>query len=655
MAAAIAAGAAGHPVFVAPSPALAQTADEEAVATDDTASPAGGPERLEVDWRSVIPGETDVNVAVLLRQAVLVQREGALGKVFGWDVAEEPLSTILDNANRDNLTIRIAEIDNAIAEETRIQADSAFDTTVTLGWSYTRNDANPRQAVITRPRSDQPEGDEIEGELAGLDTVVIGCIFIDGELINPIDDTADDQNATDGCFNPGFGENGTEVTTEVEFASGETEPADFSWTGSASVSKLFPWGTSGGITLSSTFRHRSSYAITEFLGSQAGPDSDPFGFGSRSPWTSSASGFISTPLPFTRGFGRRANQQSLNRVIAESGVRSANFSEEATRNAVLSQVVEAYWTLVQTYESIRFLNLQRQSLEQRRDQARRRFDDALITEYQLQQVEAEVESLADQQEILWGNYITQSNVLLNLLSRDDETLVIPEGYEALLAAVPEIDSDGAHQEALDNSPQIKIGVESVDVSDAVVVFQEHETLPDLSLNLSLSSNQTDATFGYEGWGQSAANIVDPDTLNFNFGFRLSLPLYYRAQTAALTSARVSKRQAENALAATRQTVTRTVETALRDFDSALALIRQTRETLNLSATAYQRALRLAEDGLVSEFDVLSRYDDLLSARLGHVNALTAARITQARILAAQGLLDERIDDVVALGGGQSDG
>jgi outer membrane protein TolC len=54
--------------------------------------------------------------------------------------------------------------------------------------------------------------------------------------------------------------------------------------------------------------------------------------------------------------------------------------------------------------------------------------------------------------------------------------------------------------------------------------------------------------------------------------------------------------------------------------------------------AYNKAELLKEQGLVTDFELLRKLSDLLSARAAYIDTLVEYRKTRARLLKAQGVL-----------------
>lgn len=563
----------------------------------------------------------EADLSALLKEAVASSQQGARALLHGREVRETSLAALLDEASRRNLDILIAGKDEAAAQAALEQAKAAFDPTLSASWSYLRTDTDGRMEVITRPRGAEPEDQLVQ------DTdFVVGCVIEDGEVVNAQDPRCNSAVVT---------------SAQAEWASAESRPAPFSWTGFLGLSKKFSWGGLVGIGLSSKLSHKSFYAVDGLFSPISARD--PFGLGSRFPWTSSAFVSLSTPLPYTKGFGYEGALENLGIALADSGTRRAVWARKAARNAALEQVAAAFWGLVLAGEQVEILGGHLATLNDRLERGERRFEQGLITNYDVSQLRAAVENLKNQREVVWNNYLVQSNSLLRLLSSDDRAVLLPVGFEGLLDTAREIagPAGDSHARALETNPFIKVSMESLAASRTTVRYRENQTLPDVDLDLSYGVSQTDVTMGYDSIEESLAGLATPDKSDISIALRLTVPFYQRDDYAKLSRARAQERQAGDAATLTRNQVTMQVDAALREMSTARSQIRLTAQELELARFAYEKSLARRERELVTEFEVLRNYDDLLDAQLAHVAAQVRARTAQASLLAAEGVLDER--------------
>lgn len=585
--------------------------------------------------------------------ALLVERlrngtipDGARARLQELQVRELPLASVPGVVLERNLDILSAIEGLGIARTLVTQSDAFFDPTLFSSLSYTNRftsrrvdvigrfrevDPSTRLAEEQRIRDAQAQGiDVADPEAAGSCTPNVN---VDGELI-----------ASSPCTFPPV------YSVDSEYASFESR-SDHRSTGSLGAGIQLPFGGSATLSLSSTWHKpaASSSSGTPPLTSAAYPNGgdpyDPFGFNDRKMfWTSSAGVSLSMPLPYTKGFGNDGNPGNFSLRMAQSGERRAGWSTKSARNNNLAQALLGYWDLVGSGRTLQTVLELRGTLTERLASQKRLFDSGLATRYDLAQVESELASLDSREEAAWNSLLTQSNRLLTLVATDQRVLLVPRDFEDAirrpLAVGGPASGEDHYQLALTTHPDIKAQEEDHDASRVTLAFRDNQNQPDLSLSASFGVSQSDAVFGYESLPQSLARLAKPDTTNFFIGVRYRLPLGMNQTEAALERARLEEKQAYDRTRLVRQQVVNAVDQSLGDMNSAEALVQQSEADLKLAEFAFDRAREQRDLGLVAEFEVLSKYTDLVNARLGLVSAQVELRKAHIRLLAARGTLEQ---------------
>jgi HAE1 family hydrophobic/amphiphilic exporter-1 len=145
-----------------------------------------------------------------------------------------------------------------------------------------------------------------------------------------------------------------------------------------------------------------------------------------------------------------------------------------------------------------------------------------------------------------------------------------------------------------------------------------------------------------GFGQSTGNALltrFPDT---TVGVQLTLPLGHRAARADVATAESAKRQALDARERLLLLIGVEVRNAITALETAVARI----DVARAAREAAEVQLQAEEDrftaGLTTTFLVLTRQNDLATARLGETSALAAYRRALVELSRARGtLLTER--------------
>jgi outer membrane protein TolC len=217
--------------------------------------------------------------------------------------------------------------------------------------------------------------------------------------------------------------------------------------------------------------------------------------------------------------------------------------------------------------------------------------------------------------------------------------LLPADGDALLRQPVVINGDGVYDRALTTHPDIKVAEENYTASKLNLDYSANQDLPDISLSASYSLGENNSVFGYVSLQESLAHLYKPDTSNLFVGLQYHLPIGMNATGAALDHARIVERQAYDSTRLARQTVVNSVDQALGVARSAELVVGQSRDDLKLAQCAYDRAREQRELGFVAEFEVLNKYQDLVSARLGLITAEVNLHKAQVNLLAAQGILE----------------
>jgi outer membrane protein TolC len=214
-------------------------------------------------------------------------------------------------------------------------------------------------------------------------------------------------------------------------------------------------------------------------------------------------------------------------------------------------------------------------------------------------------------------------------------------YQELMDQPIEVDLEPAYDLALRNSPRIASFEQGVRFSDESLRLQENQMRPELRVEFSAAADQVDEAFGYESAIDAISHIHEPDKTNFFIGLRYTTQLFRAVDKARLSRARIERKQAQDRLVGTRNDVAQRVGTTANEIYSSTGRIDQARQDLELAAGAYGKAVELQERGLVTQFEALRRFDDLLTARLSLIDARADLQRANAGLLSTQGVLDER--------------
>jgi len=494
---------------------------------------------------------------------------------------------------------------------------SAFDPTSSLSFGYTESNGHSRNQFIIRERIVETEDQETEGS-------VVGCVIVDGEIANTGSDTCVDR---------------LELVGEEETASSDSRLR--SWFGSLSLSKGFAWGGSLSATFGSTYKITTSHAV-EGLQSILSVQ-DPFGFNSRTPWTSSLSLSFSSPLPLTKGFGREGSSSGVSVAIAEATLRRSRWQRQLARLTAQQTIRLQYWELVAAVERLKLTRDLAAALRSLEGRMQRRYSRGYLTGYEFKQIVAEANLLEIQEESAWSGFLAASHALaasLDWLKQDPPPLLLPIDYQAELRGAAGLMTEDAVARALARQPELKISAEDSGTARIEERFRRYQTRPDLSFSLSYNLAQTDSAFGYDTWRASAVHIFGPDSDEIFVGLTYTVPLWNGALKAAHRRALAARKQAEAIERQKVSDVVRQVNAATSQVRLAELRIKDATSRLALADQALRHAVRMWELERVSSFELINRYRAVLAARREDVAARVALRQVEAGLVRLMGGIEE---------------
>lgn len=567
---------------------------------------------------------------------------------------KNPKLLTLDDALRQaiqrNLLIQLQKQDRLIADSLLIQRQAAFDPLFNIAGTYTHSKTFDRNDFIFRERGTNfvevgrtlnPDGSiNNEGDVGdqftpppgeeGLQVPVtdafgnLVCVTVNGELVNP------EQCALQ-----------RERFGAVEFASRRTNALE-AWNFSLGAAQLFPWGSSLEVQFQSTRRLKTFFPLDDLGLVQPLSENDPIGQGSRFPWTSNLLAAFTTPLPFSKDFGPYGSAPNVNVMLAQVDRRQADWTIKAAINEALRDVDNTYWELVRSLLQLQIAEQQRETLQALARSGDRLFREQQITAYDKAQTDTDLANIENRLEILWNTFLDNTLRLEELLDYESNNQpILPSRYTIALRKPVVFDEEQVFASAQRIRPELNISRLELESSDILLKRSRVQTLPDLSLVASINFSQSDRVLGYESWQDSVSNVFDPDQRDYFIGLIFRIPFGNRAVKSQLAQARLQFQQAQAQVQQTKNTVIQELNIVMTDAYSTQAQISQTKAGLEFSQVAYDRAIRLRNEGLISEFELLQRLDDLLIARTLYIDALIDHRKTQAQLLAAEGVLADR--------------
>lgn len=583
------------------------------------------------------------DIAVMLRGGG--DQLGARARTRQMPLREVSADTIARAVLNNNLDVLAAQETQTAARARVDQRAAVFDPTIFATTSYTHADTRGRFEMIGRLRNTDPYSEaqknaDAEGDFLDDDTNSGICsVNIDGEgtvyLESNVTEFENGETKSSSCFaNPVYSE-------ELEFASSNGR-ARQTLVNTLGAGLVFPFGGQASLSVSSTWRKKFSFQAPA-LTVQLGPH-DPFGWGEEGRfWTTSANLSVTMPLPYTKGFGRENDANSVNLRFAKAAQERTSWNAKATRNGALNQAMSTYWDMVQAAETARLIGRSRSAVAARLAAQKRLYDSGLNTQYDVLQIEVELANLTGREELAWDQFLTAGRKLQTLMNAPRGEVLIPAPLDDYLDAPLDLRLRAdVYERAVATHPDVRLSDLDYEVSRANLRFRHNQAQPDLTFTATASLSQNDSAFGYTDPFKSFAALMRPDGANLFFGLRYKIPLGNVPAEAALSRARVEERQAFDRREKARQTVASAVDDAISSLMAAQTQLTRADADRALARQAYQRAADMRDQWLVSEFEVLNRFNDTLNADAAWAQARVSVRRAQTRLLSAQGLLEQEM-------------
>ena len=611
-----------------------------------------------LSWFSDTNSRSLRRVEAATRARVSGAREFLLGK----RVLKLGIEDVLRLVRARNLTLAQQSHLVDSAGQAVVQNEALLDPSLSFSLGVTHSTSRERKETITRMRQTDGSwkyavGDEIlnqdgtgTGEFVQSGSPLIGTVKPESELCSVAKQITIDG---DTSFRDAACNSTLAVTTEDEYASGNSFYFSDSWTSSLGLFKGFDWGSSLSLGLTTNY---FPYDLEQYgNGSKdvnvgLGATAMDLGQGE---WTSSASASFSTPLPFSKNFGEEASIQSVLLRKSEISRSQAEETRAFQVNSTVQMALNGYWDLVlsllQVESAIENWSLQ----NAQKDRASKLYDLQRVTEYDLMQARTNVANAHNQEEITWNSFIIQGNNLAELLDLPADTVIFPVGFTGELAREELPDIRQSLDAAMQDHPLLKVQSLAVDLDEVELKYRERQLLPNVSLNFSYNISEENAVFGYPTFGESMAGLADPDSRNYSVTINFSYPFGNNDVNSRHAQARAAREQALDTLHLARIGITRNVNDAVSNTYSSGNRLNLAGTNLKLARSSHEIALQQWERDKVSAFELLRSQKDLYDARTQYINALVARKKARVDLLAAEGkLATYQADGHGASGGGQ---
>lgn len=353
--------------------------------------------------------------------------------------------------------------------------------------------------------------------------------------------------------------------------------------------------------------------------------------------------------PLLRDFGIDINRRGITIARNNLGISREVFRTQLMNTAV--NVEQAYLTLAYTRRAV---DVFKESLFLARDQSRItqiRIDVGAAAPLEILEPRVTMATSEEQLIIATANVRTAEDTLRELLSLDpaewDRPIIPTDPVEY---APLEINVDDAVRRAMDLRPELRQDVLATDTRRVSYLYSRNQVLPqvDFDLNYGLaglagSAAEIDPITGIPTgrteripYGRGLRQIFEGDFPSWTIGFNVSVPITNIGARAEAKRAELDYRQSQLQQVQTKQTIMVDVREAARAVDTAARSIVATRAARDAAEKNLDAERRRYENGMTTNFQVLTIQQRLSDARIRELNALIGYNQAVARYHGAVG-------------------
>ncbi|MDP9194641.1 MAG: TolC family protein [Acidobacteriota bacterium] len=338
--------------------------------------------------------------------------------------------------------------------------------------------------------------------------------------------------------------------------------------------------------------------------------------------------------PLLRDFGIDINRRGITIARNNLGISHELFRTQLMNTAI--DVEQAYLTLAYARRAV---DVVKESLFLARDQARItqiRIDVGAAAPLEILEPRVTIATSEEQLIIATANVRTAEDTLRELLNLDaaawDRPIIPTDPIE--YAPVP-INVDDAVRRAMDLRPELRQDALSTDTRRVNYLYSRNQVLPQVDFDLryglaGLAGNaaEIDPITGVPTgraeripYGRGLRQIFEADFPSWTVGFNVAVPITNIGARAEAKRAELDYRQSQLQQVQTKQTIMVDVREAARAVDTAARSIVATRAARDAAERNLDAERRRYENGMTTNFQVLTIQQRLSDARIRELNAL----------------------------------
>lgn len=394
---------------------------------------------------------------------------------------------------------------------------------------------------------------------------------------------------------------------------------------SASLSKPFEWGGTFSMNYAPSYSFASGTASTATTVTP---------FATVAPYSGSMSATYTQSL--LKGFGREDAGSAL--MIARIGARIADYTYQASIIGLVASTENAYWDVVYGQRN---LDTKKQALELAQKQLKEnRIRVEVGTMAPLDVVNAEAAVAQAEQNIIAAEaqYVIAKEALIRTLFPNSERPSSLETIDSPNLSHIQLKDEDAEKMALARRVELKsarLDLESKTISEKAA---NNRTKPQLDAFATYSGSSDN----YKAIGPVNGDLFNSRNPGYTVGLNFAYPLLGKAAKGSQAAARANRRSSELSLKDQELGVLLEVRTAMRNLEAAEKGVKAAEKTRVFRQRDLEAEQKKFENGMSTNFLVLSKMTDLDNAKSAEVQAQIAyAKLVTSLERAVGNLLEAR--------------
>lgn len=315
---------------------------------------------------------------------------------------------------------------------------------------------------------------------------------------------------------------------------------------------------------------------------------------------------------------------------AELQVAQTDAQFRVAEQDLVLRAAQAYFDVLIAQDSVQLSEAQKTAISEQLAQARRNFEVGSATITDTHEAQARHDLTSAQQIAAQNNLEIKHSALQQLINALPQDLK-PLGKQFKLEAPQPADMEKWVNDAQLNSPQLAIAQAGAELAEKEVARNRGGHYPTVDLVANYSKNSANgSSFG-----------VGSDSTNKSVGVQLNLPLFQGgAVNSKWREAEANSERARQELENARRNVSLQTRQAYLGVVSGIAQVKALQQALTSSESVLEASKLGQEVGVRTNLDVLNAQQQLYSTRRDLYQAEYSYLLSQLRLKAAVGALDE---------------